>query len=168
MHYDRATIALHWATAGLVLVLWTIGQTADLIPRGTLRHSYWSLHFLFGFFFVVVLLARICWRVGSGKRLPPADRGVLQLAAVGMHYLLYALLVVVASLGLTNAFAHGVSIFGLIKLPHFGSRHLGESLTDWHGFAANCVLAVAALHASAALLHYYLKRDGILERMIPN
>jgi len=27
--YDRTTIALHWATAGLVAVLWASGQTAD-------------------------------------------------------------------------------------------------------------------------------------------
>jgi cytochrome b561 len=168
MHYDRTTIALHWVTAGLVIVLWTIGQTADLVPHGALRYSYWSLHFLMGFIFAVVLLARIIWRAGSGKRLPPADRGVLWFAGVATHYLLYAMLIVVAGLGIANAFARGISVFALIKLPRLGSHDLGESLTDWHGFAANCLLAIAAVHACAALLHHYLKRDGVLERMLPS
>ena len=117
MHYDLRTIALHWTTAGLVLILWTIGQTADFIPRGPFRGAYWSAHFLLGFIFVAVLLTRIFWRSSSGKRLPPADSGVLQVISKTTHYLLYALLVIVAALGLANAFAHGVSIFGIINLP---------------------------------------------------
>lgn len=168
MRYDRVTIALHWASAGLVLVLWTIGQTADFIPRGALRNNYWSLHFLLGFIFVAVLVARIFWRAARGKRLPPADRGVLQFVAVATHYLLYALLIVVVGLGIANAFAHGIAIFELVKLPRLGSHDLGELLTDWHGLAANCVLAVAALHACAGLLHHCLMRDGVLKRMLPS
>jgi cytochrome b561 len=168
MRYDRFTITLHWATAVLVLLLWTIGQTADFVPRGPFRSAYWSLHFLLGFIFTAVLLGRIFWRVSNGKRLPPADRGALQVAATVTHYLLYALLVIVAGLGIINAFAHGVSIFGWIKFPRIGNHDLAESLTDWHGLAANCVLALAALHACAGLLHHFLTRDGVLGRMLPN
>ena len=35
--YDATTIALHWLTAGLVVLLWIIGQTADWAPRGPLQ-----------------------------------------------------------------------------------------------------------------------------------
>ena len=111
MHYDLRTIALHWLTAGLVIALWTIGQTADFIPRGPWRGAYWSLHFVLGFLFVAVLLVRIVWRGSGGRRLPPAESGLLQLIAVATYYLLYALMIAVAGLGVANAFAHGVSIF---------------------------------------------------------
>jgi len=167
MRYDLRTIALHWATVALVLILWTIGQTADFVPRGPWRSAYWSLHFLFGFVFVAVLIFRIFWRSGEGRRLPPADKGILQFISAGTHYLLYALLVVVASLGVINAFAHGSSIFGLIKLPRLASHSVAESLTDIHGLAANCLLAVAVFHAAAALIHHYLWRDTLLARMLP-
>ncbi|QAY96117.1 cytochrome B [Methylovirgula ligni] len=167
MHYDSRTIALHWTTAGLVLILWTIGQTADFIPRGPFRGAYWSAHFLLGFIFVAVLLTRILWRSSGGKRLPPADSGALQVISKTTHYLLYALLVIVAALGLANAFAHGVSIFGIINLPKLADHARAESIGDLHELAANSVLALAAFHAAAALAHHYLWRDKVLERMLP-
>ena len=37
----------------------------------------------------------------------------------------------------------------------------------WHKLAANGVLALAALHAAAGLMHYYLRRDQVLQRMLP-
>jgi cytochrome b561 len=167
MRYDARTIALHWTTAGLVLVLWIIGQTSDLLPRGPLRSAYWSLHFALGFLLVVVLLVRIVWRGSGGKRLPPADSGLLGVVSQATHYLLYALLLTTAGLGVTNAFVRGVSIFGVVHLPRLGDRALGERLTDLHGLAANGVLALAALHAIAALAHHYLWHDGVLRRMLP-
>lgn len=121
-----------------------------------------------GFLFVAVLLSRIFRRIGGGKRLPPVDRDTLQVAALSTHYLLYALLFIVASLGITNAFAHGVSVFGWIKFPRLAGHDLAESLTDWHGLAANCGLAIAAFHACAGLLRHYLMRDGTLGRMLPD
>ncbi len=168
MHYDSRTIALHWLTAGLVIALWTIGQTADFIPRGPWRGAYWSLHFVLGFLFVAVLLVRIVWRGSGGRRLPPAESGLLQLIAVATHYLLYALMIAVAGLGVANAFAHGVSIFGIVHLPRLASRELGHEIGDWHELAANCVLALAALHAAAGLAHHYLRHDSVLQRMLPD
>lgn len=41
MRYDTRTIALHWTTAVLVLVLWIIGQTDDFIPKGAPHRAYW-------------------------------------------------------------------------------------------------------------------------------
>ena len=168
MRYDSRTIALHWLTAGLVVALWTIGQTADFIPRGPLRDAYWSLHFVLGFLFAAVLLARIVWRGSGGRHLPPADSGPLQLIATATHYLLYALMIAVAGLGVANAFAHGVSIFGIIQFPRLAGRELGHEIGDWHELAANGVLVVAALHAAAGLVHHYLWRDSVLQRMLPD
>lgn len=56
--YDRGTIALHWLTAGLVLVLWLIGTfLEDLLPKGTLRSGIWSAHFDLGFVLTAVIVA---------------------------------------------------------------------------------------------------------------
>ena len=54
--YDRTTIALHWATAGLVAALWVSSQTADWFPDGGLVNTrYWSVHVVGGFALAVVL-----------------------------------------------------------------------------------------------------------------
>lgn len=167
MRYDTRTIALHWTTAVLVLVLWIIGQTDDFIPKGAPHRAYWSLHFLLGFILAAVLVLRIVWRSTGGTRLPPVMGGVLHVVSQATHYLLYALLIAVVELGIANAFVHGVSIFGLLHLPQLGERSWKEPLTDLHGLAANALLAVALFHAAAALAHHYLRRDQTLSRMLP-
>jgi cytochrome b561 len=48
-----------------------------------------------------------------------------------------------------------------------GDPALPGPITNWHGLAANVLLGLALLYAAAALLHYYVFRDGVLRRMIP-
>ena len=165
--YDRTTIVLHWLTAGLVVALWIIGQTADWLPRGALQTGYWSLHVAFGFVLALALAWRISWRGTGGRRLPAAEAGVLHLLAEATHYALYALLLVVVALGIVNAFVRGYNLFGLFHLPQLGHPALRRPVTHWHGLAANVLLGLAVAHAAAALLHYYGFKDGVLQRMLP-
>jgi cytochrome b561 len=59
--YDRITVLFHWLTAGLVLLLWGLGQGIDLFPRGTPRVAVRSVHILLGAMLGVVLLSRIVY-----------------------------------------------------------------------------------------------------------
>ncbi|MBZ6078773.1 cytochrome b [Microvirga puerhi] len=164
-HYDRMTIALHWITAALVVVLWIFGQTADLFPRGPLRTGVWSLHVTLGFALALVLIFRVFWRAGPGRALPAADPGLLHLIAKVTHYLLYLLLGVAVVLGIANAFVRGYNLFGLWTLPQLGDPALRRPITGWHELAANGIMIVALIHAGAALMHHYLWKDGVLQRM---
>ena len=167
--YDATTMALHWATALLVVTLWTLGQTADWAPDGSLLNtSLWSTHVVLGFTLAVVLIWRIAWRSSGGRALPAADQGALHVLAKATHYGLYLLLAVVVGLGLVNAFVRGYPIYGLFHLPQVGDRAWRRPITDWHGLAANIVLGLAGFHAAAALVHQYLWRDGLLGRMLPD
>jgi cytochrome b561 len=165
VNYDRTTIFLHWITAGLVGILWIIGQTADWFPEGTFNTDYWSIHVVLGFALAVVIVWRIIWRSSGGRRLPAADAGVLHIAAKATHYGLYLLLLVVVVLGITNAFVRGYNLFDLVSLPQLGDRPLRRPITHWHGLTANIVLGLAALHAAAALFHHYVNRDSVLARI---
>ena len=165
--YDRATISLHWITAGLVVVLWIIGQTADWLPHGPLNTAYWSLHVVLGFAFAALIVWRIIWRNSGGRRLPAAETGLLHLVAEATHYGLYLLLLTVIALGIINAVVRGYNLFDLVSLPQIGDRAMRKPITHWHGLAANLLLALAGLHAAAALFHHYMLRDSVLARMIP-
>ena len=90
--YDVTTIWLHWITVALVVALWVIGQTGDLVPRGPLRTGVWSIHVALGFLTALVLLTRVAWRAHFGRVLPPADSGTIYLIAKLTHYALYVLL----------------------------------------------------------------------------
>jgi cytochrome b561 len=165
--YDGTTIALHWLTAILVVALWIIGQTADWPPRGAVQDDYWSVHVVLGFVLTLVLACRILWRIFRGRRLPPADSGLLNFLARTMHYALYLTLLVVVGLGVVNAFVRGYELFGLVHLPQIGDAQWRRPITHWHGLGANLLLILAILHASAALLHYYVVKDRTLQRMFP-
>ncbi len=165
--YDRTTIALHWITAASVILLWISGQTADWFPDGTVNTDYWSLHVLLGFALAGVVAWRVVWRSSGGRRLPAADAGPLHALAKATHYLLYVLLFTVVALGVVNAFVRGYNLFDVTSLPQIGDLAWRRPITQWHGLAANIMLGLAAFHASAALAHHYLWRDGVLARMVP-
>jgi cytochrome b561 len=167
LRYDPTTIRLHWATAILVALLWIIGQTADWIPDGRVNNAYWSVHVVLGFALVILVIWRIIWRAAGGRRLPPADSALLQVAAKTVHYLLYLLLLIVLVLGVANAIVRGYKLFDIASLPQFGDKALRKPITHWHGLAANILLGLAFLHAAAALTHHYIMRDSVLQRMLP-
>jgi cytochrome b561 len=164
--YDPITITLHWLTAALVAALWVVGQTADYLPEHSRVQTFvWSSHVAFGFALAAILAFRLVWRATSGRRLPAADSGMLHLIAKSTHYLLYAMLLVTLSLGIVNAFVRGYDMYGLFTLPQLGDKDWKKPVTQWHELAANAVMIVAAVHASAALIHHYVWRDGLLLRM---
>ena len=169
VRYDATTIWLHWMTVGLIVVLWLIGQTADWVPKGPLRSGVWSLHYLLGIAAGMLLAARIVWRSRFGRVLPPADTGFLFVIAKLTHNFLLLLLAVVVALGVVNALYRGVNLFGLWSLPPIGAGAVitRESVGEWHELSANLIMVTAVFHALAALMHQYVWRDHLLERMAP-
>ncbi len=168
-HYDRRSIWLHWLTAVLVISLWCVGQTIDWFPKGMPRITVRSLHICAGAVLGFLLLYRIWWRSTAGAKLPPASTGVPQMLARAVHVLLYLALIVTVALGVFNAWERGDNLFNLVKIPAFdpGNKDLQASIEDFHGLAANVLLALAAAHAAAALLHHYYWKDQVLRRMLP-
>ena len=165
--YDPTTIWLHWTTVGLIVVLWAIGQTADLLPRGSFRSSVWSIHVVLGLVTAFVLLTRVAWRAHFGRILAPADSGVLYAVAKATHYVLYVLLAAVVVSGIVNASYRGFNLFGMWSVPQFGTGDaaIRHSINEWHGLAANLMILVAFIHAMAALVHQYVWRDHLIDRM---
>lgn len=167
--YDRRTIALHWLTAALVIALWFLGQTIDWFPKGNPRAIARSTHIALGLGLAVVLVRRIWWRLGGGVYLPQEGGSLLDTIASWTHKILYLLLVGTALLGIANAWIRGDTLFTVVKIPALapGNTALRKLVEDWHSWAADILLIVAGLHATAGLLHHYVLRDGILRRMLP-
>lgn len=167
--YDGASIFLHWITAALVVILWTLGQTIDFFPKGSPKIDARSTHFLLGAALGIVLLVRVWWRATAGRSLPLAGSGWLGVAAKVVHYGLYALVGATVVLGILNAWQRGDIVFNLFTIPKLvpGDLALKRTLEELHGDFADVVLIVAGLHAAAALVHHYLLRDTVLRRMLP-
>jgi cytochrome b561 len=169
-HYDAKTIRLHWLTAGLVIFLWCLGQTIDWFPKGNGRVFARSAHISAGALLGVVLVLRIWWRATGGARLAAVGSGGVNALSTAMHLALYGGLIAAVALGLANTWVRGDNLFNLVQIPAFdpGNKVLRAAVEDYHAFAADLLLILAALHAAAGLAHHYVLKDGILGRMLPS
>jgi cytochrome b561 len=167
--YDRTTIVLHWLTALLVLALFALAMVWDFFPRDA-RKQMESLHISLGIVLAAVLLLRLAWRATRGRRLPLAVEGLQGKAAKAMHYLLYLLLVAQVLLGLAWrwAQAEAFQFFGLfpLRLATVRDGPLAHTLGELHDVVGWTIVVLAGLHAAVALIHHYVLKDAVLQRML--
>ena len=170
--YGLAPRFLHWLTVILVLVAWTLGTFGDDLPKGAARDTGLFVHISAGLLILMALVVRLAWRVTHGEPEPDAGMPPWQTTSARIvHWLLYALLFVLPVLGWINASWRGMPIvmFGL-ELPQLvATRAAGWDWTgDVHALLANyLLLTLVGLHVLAALYHYFIRRDGVLQRMLP-
>jgi cytochrome b561 len=167
--YDTTTIVFHWTVAILVATQWLGAQIIDWFPRGAPRVDARSVHIAGGVLLALILLGRIVWRLTQGRRLPSAQGRVLTAIAKVTHWGLYGLLVLMVGVGVTLAWARGDSIFNLFSIPAFdpGNKALSHQVGGLHATIGWIIVAVAGLHAAAALFHHYVWHDSVLGRMLP-
>ena len=169
--YTGTAKALHWLIVLLLIAQFIFAWTMPHIGRNTPVTTLISLHFTFGIIILAVAIVRLGWRLTH--REPPPEDGLppwQNLTAHIVHYLLYALLFVVPILGWINASWRGmpVEMFGLELPKLLPTRAPGWNWTgDVHGLLANyAMLAMVGLHVAAALYHHFVRRDGVLKRML--
>jgi cytochrome b561 len=169
--YDRITIAFHWLTALLALTLFGTAFAWNYLPRGWHLRSLEGVHVSLGIALAVVLVGRLLWRAFAGRRLKPVGNAITAPLSRLVHWLLYGLLVVQVGLGFGLRWLQGedFSFFGLFSVPNIltPDRALAHQLEDLHNLAGWALVAVAAGHALAALVHRYVLKDGVLRRMLP-
>jgi len=165
--YDSRTIWFHWLTAGLIVLMWGLAHIIDFFP---IPERVWprSLHIVTGVALIAIVLARLVWRRSGGTVLPPADAGILHLVATVTQFTLYGLVLITLGLGVVSEAVRADNIFYLFRLPSIapGDKALRGLLENWHGTASNAILILAGLHGTAALYHHFLRRDGVLRRML--
>ncbi|HEX5487956.1 MAG TPA: cytochrome b [Rhodanobacteraceae bacterium] len=171
--YTRTAIFLHWLIFALLIAQYTIGWTMPHIGRNTPVTTLISLHFSIGVLIVGVIVVRLVWRIVRGEPAPEAGVPPWQVySARVIHWLLYLLLVVVPILGWINASYRGmpVTFFELVQMPQLvATRAAGWGWTgDIHMLIAEYgILPLVGLHVAAALYHYFIRRDRVLQRMLP-
>lgn len=171
--YGAVVQVLHWATVILVVAAWLLGTFGDDLPRGAARDAGLYIHMTAGLTVIAIVVLRMLWRTVDA---PPAPEKTplgpwLDRAGRLAHVVLYVLLIAVPAVGIAAQFARGrpVPLFGLgaIASPWAADRAFSRSVTEVHELLANTLMAVACLHAAAALAHHWLFRDRTLTRMLP-
>ena len=164
---------LHWTTFGLVLGLYGITYAESLFGNGTPeRAAVWWLHISFGLLLIPLVLWRVAVRAARRKSPMIAQRsGLEHVVAKIVHAALYVLLIAIPILGVVLAWLRGdasrFSGCSLFPRHSLSNRELAHLVQEIHGFLAHVIIALAAVHALAALWHHFGRRDDILKRMLP-
>jgi len=154
----------------LIILAFVLGLTIDAFPSGWKGAAIES-HKAIGVLLLVLLVARCSWRLAHRPPEPEASSPLLTVAARLGHAGLYVLMLVVPALGLIYAIKRGQGLdLGLFSIPPLAlpaPRAETRPLREWHEWASYMLIALAVLHAAAALWHHLIRRDDTLRRMLP-
>jgi cytochrome b561 len=171
--YDRISQTLHWLVAALAVTVVALGWAIAGAPRNTpQRDLILLLHRSVGLAILAATVFRIGWR---WHRPPPPLPPVLPRLEIALarltHSALYLLLLLMPLAGYLNAAAagHAVNFFGVVSIPPLLSEkdRLSQVAIAIHLVAQYPLYLFIALHIAGALFHGAIRRDGIVERILP-
>jgi cytochrome b561 len=167
--YGSTAVAFHWIVAALVVFLGTLGLLFDEIPKES-RPFWINVHGCVGLVYFALVIARLVWRISHKPPDPTPDIGEFdRRISLAAHHLLYALMVLIPIFGFFAFVWHGRAFnYGFAQL-NFGvaaNRDVFHPAQKVHQVLAYCLFGLAALHAAAALYHHFIRRDGVLLRML--
>jgi cytochrome b561 len=173
--YPATSKWLHWSVALCVLttlpVAFWMNNTGNQDVANNLYNFHKSLGVVIFFLMVLRLINRLIVGAPAPEpRLKPWQRAV----SSAVHGLLYTLLILMPIVGYVANSAYGENgtptpFFGLFQLPPIVGPNtpLAERLFMIHKYVGWIVALLAAIHIVAALQHYVVRRDGVLQRMLP-
>ena len=176
--YDPLSQLLHWVTAIVVTIAFTLGPGGfgRLMRQGvdpaTRSDIVW--HESLGILVLVLTVLRLAWVVLR----PPAPQfamaGWMHLTARLMNIALWVLLFALpatAFLALGSEH-HPLTLLGGVRIDEMPviANSAIAAWADWgevHKVLGDTLMWLAGLHAAAALFHHAVLKDGVLSAMLP-
>jgi len=148
--YRLAAKVFHWLTATLIIFMVASGITMKQLGSGDLMNFIFTMHKTTGALIVVMVLGRFLYRVAFPDRSWKPEH----YRRPYIHWLLYALLLIVPLLGWAGISDFGArGIFFGLSLPAIWPEGAGwaDFLFESHAYAAFGMLVVVALHIGMAV-----------------
>jgi cytochrome b561 len=168
--YTLTAQALHWLTVLLILTILPVAWVMMSLPTAPQQTWMLVLHRSLGVTIFAVVVLRLAWR--STHPAPPSPSGVprlMEMISQVTHWLLYALLLLMPVTGyLQSADGRPVSYLGLFNLPALPKdKALGDAANFLHLLGQWGLYTLVGLHVGATVWHVAIRRDGLLNRMLP-
>lgn len=174
--YDTVSLAFHWITAIVVAIAFVLGPEhfGRLMRQGldpaTRADIVW--HETLGMLVLTLTVLRLIW-VALRPAAPQFEMSKpMELSAKAVRLAMWLLLLVLplSALMALGSEGHPLTLLGGIRvnqLPLFANSPMAK-LADWgdvHGFLGDAIMAIAGLHAAAAIYHHVWMKDGVLKSM---
>lgn len=168
--YSGVAQALHWITAAALCLLLPFVWVAENFPPGPVRVFWYMAHESMGISVLLLVLMRLTWRWRHRAPKYPSGTGrVSAVLATLTHGLLYAVLLVMPVTGyLMAGNGQDVPFFRVVALPGFThDERLGMLADSVHVWCQFALYGLIGLHVAATVWHVAVRRDGMLDRMLP-
>ena len=171
LQYGTAAKVFHWLIVALLFVQYLIGWLMPDIHRGMKPGAAMTFHVSFGLLILILIVVRFAWRlthpVASESSLPPWQR----LSSEAVHWLLYALVLAATVTGWLFASFRGwsMSLFYLVPMPMLAADNAaaGRTINGLHQAMEWALLAMIGFHVAAAMVHIFIYRNRVMQRMLP-
>jgi cytochrome b561 len=170
--YPTTSKLLHWLVAACVLTTAPVAIAMGRVGEGPLQDILFHFHKSIGVLILVLMILRLINRlvVGAPTADPEIEAWQKAVSAV-VHTSLYALLLAMPIVGYIANSAYGAPtpFFGLFELPPIVGENeaLATQLFTLHRWAGWLLIILVLMHIGAALFHYFIRRDKVLQRMLP-
>jgi cytochrome b561 len=170
--YPASSKWLHWLVALSVLTTVPIGLLLPYLAPGPTQDGLYNFHKSLGVVILVLMVLRVINRFAVGA--PAAEPGLARwqrAVSSAAHGMLYLLLIVQPIVGYwaNSAFGAATPVFGLFQIPAMVATDqvFAERLFALHRWIGILIALLVAMHIGAALQHFLIFRDGVLQRMLP-
>ncbi len=173
LRYGTGARLFHWLVVVLLLVQIPAGIAivAPGLEQETID-ALFVLHKGLGVVLLVVVLARVLWRLTHPA--PPMSESIPELErrmASLTHGVIYAVLLVVAVSGYVRVVGDGfpVELLDAIGVPPLipSMPEVAAMASLVHRFGVFFLVALVSIHVAEVLRHHLVVRDGVLARMWP-
>lgn len=164
--WSRASVALHWLSAALIVGLAVAGFVmSDLPPGSSSRLLLSRMHTLGGAALMLLTVARLAARRRGAPAEPLPMSQLHRRGVAAIHGLLYGVTFALGASGFVTGARSAWPDYLRGRLAEAPDLE-GVASREAHEVLAFLLLGLVALHAGGAALHQ-LRRGGVLRRMIP-
>lgn len=171
--YGAGARLFHWLTLALLLLIVPLGLVMGGLPRGALQNTAFITHESLGLTVLGLTLLRFAWRLTHPVPPPSSDLSFIEVLASGsVHWLLYLVLIVMPLMGYFFLAFSGIDLhyFGLLRVPEpvTQDKETGKFFLALHASLQWAVYGLVLMHVGAAVHHYFMRRNDVLQRMLPS
>ena len=168
--YGTVAKTFHWLIFLLLTGMLIFGYCLGSIPKPYVPLAF-NIHKLTGLTILTLMVLRAIWTSTNIKPALPSNTPLWQhLSDRAVQYALYLFIIAMPLAGWIGASASG-------KPPHIGnvrlsllvphSKSLSGLAFDVHNTVAIIIIALLCIHVTAAFYHYFIRKDDVLQRMLP-
>ncbi len=165
--YGSISRLFHWGMG--LLIVWQLLKLFDRINEGEhwVGQTLVPWHVSIGSLILLLVILRIVWALKQKGNRPEQDPATATLVAVG-HFLLYAAMVLLPLTGLCYMVGNGYgwAPFGMQLIAEGPEIPSLASIGGLHSPIAWLLLVMILGHVGIALVHHFIKKDGVLRRML--